>query len=157
MNNGLKQISYGKVVVDLSSVEINKFMSDIEDMFNSLTGLKTSMDSASTFCTIISILLEHMVNDDTDNFVDSARSFILEELSTTPDYFKNNEPALGAIGDELTALLYDNLGTVFAPLIDALSDITLRLEKTDERFYSFFTGCIANKSNLYEIEILFQD
>lgn len=157
MHSNTEQISHSKVVVDLSLVDMDKFISDIKEMFNGLTSTKTDLDAVSTSCTIISILLEHMVNNDTDNFVDSARTYILEELSNSPDYFKNGTPPLGMIGDKLEEIFYNSLGTFFAPMMDTLEDIVSKLEKTDERFYSFFTTRLGIKSSLYEIEILFQE
>lgn len=157
MANNSEQISYGKVVVDLSLVDMDKFILDIKEMFNSLTSTKTDLDTASVSCVIISILLEHMVSNDTNNFIDSARTYILEELSNSPDYFKNETPPLGVIGNKLQEIFYNSLGTFFAPMMDTLEDIVSKLEKTDERYYSFFTSRLGNKSSLYEIEILFQD
>lgn len=157
MYSNTEQISHGKVVVDLSLVDMDKFISDIKEMFNGLTSTKTDLDAVSTSCTIISILLEHMVNNDTDNFVDSARTYILEELSNSPYYFKNGTPPLGMVGDKLEEIFYNSLGTFFAPMMDTLEDIVSKLEKTDERFYSFFTSRLGIKSSLYEIEILFQE
>ena len=70
------EVKYGKVVVDLSLVDIDKFISDIDIMFNNLTGAKADLDAANISCVIVSILLEHMANNDKDNFVDELHRLV---------------------------------------------------------------------------------